>query len=84
MANGSLMIAKWAGGALITGLLFMGKGIVDNNNRHTATEVEIRKEVIEGDKEIYSKIDKVEDIVTEIRVEQATIVTTLKQIEKKL
>lgn len=69
--------------AMIAILGFMGKGIVDNDRTNTQQHIEIRKEMIAGDAIVKEKVDDVKDIVTDIRLEQRSIIETLKRIEHK-
>jgi hypothetical protein len=48
----------------------MGYGIVNNDIRNTGEHTEIREERVDGDQRVYDKIDKVEDLATEIQLEQ--------------
>ena len=76
---------------MIAILGFMGKGIVDNDRRNTNEHTNIRREVIQGDKEVHANIGRVKDIVTNIdkqQTEQRVIMQSqqrlLEKIEKKL
>ena len=77
MPNG-MMVKVVAGGIVTTAITIAGWGIVNNDVRNTASHTEIRKESLEGDEKVMVKVDKVEDIVTEIRIEQRDISSYIK------
>jgi len=70
--------------ALIAILGFMGGGIVKNDNKNTVSHTEIRKEMLVGDTAVRRTVDKVEDIVTDIRIEQTEQRVILQTIAGKL
>lgn len=84
MANGNVVIVKVVTAVVFgSGLIgFMGKGIVDNNNRNVADHVKIREERIIGDEKNEDSIDEVKDIVTDIRIEQREQMTILRRLDK--
>lgn len=86
MINGNLnKILITSGIATLTGILsFMGGGIVSNDVRNTAQHTAIRKEMVSADLATLDKIDKVKDIVTDIRLEQAEQRGLLNDIKGKL
>lgn len=65
-------------------LTFMGNGIIDNEVRNVTQHNEIRKEIYSGDMAVREKLDRVEDIVTEIKLDQRETQTMIKNIGKKL
>lgn len=65
-------------------LTFIGNGVVNNEVRNVTQHREIRKEMLSADKDISNSLDRVKDIVTDIRLEQVDQRAILKQIEKKL
>ena len=68
--------------AVMIGILgFMGGGIVENDRLNTSEHTSIRREIVVGDEAVISKVDNVKDIVTDIRLEQRTIIESLKRIE---
>ena len=75
-----------AGGvsATVALLTFIGNGVVNNEVRNVTQHREIRKEMVLGDSQIRDGLEKVKDIVTDIRLEQVEQRTLLKEIEKKL
>ncbi len=80
LGNGfSLYKTFVAGGITLTISLmgFMGKGIVDNERRNVDDHKEIRRETT-------LKIDRVKDIVTDIRIEQTEQRVLLQGIASKL
>ena len=88
MMNGNFSLYKVfvAGGITVTTsiLVFMGNGVVDNEVRNVEQHREIRKELVGGDKAVLEKVDKVEDIVTDIRLEQTEQRALLNGIASKL
>ena len=67
MANANGSMSKIIVGAIVlTAIGMTGGAFVNNGSEH----VEIRKEREQGDKDVMQKVEKVEDIVTEIRLEQ--------------
>lgn len=86
MINGSLQKILIGGGvsAAIGITSFMGYGIVNNDVRNTTQHIDIRREAIEADKEIDHSIDKVKEIVTDIRIEQSEQRVILHTIAEKL
>ena len=86
LLNGNL-IKVYVGGAISASIglaSFMGYGIVNNDIRNTTQHREIRKEMIISDKEIDKSIEKVSDIVIDIRMEQVEQREILKGIASKL
>ena len=86
MINGNLT-KIFVGGAVTVGISivsFMGYGIVNNDVRNTTGHVEIRREMLISDKEIDRNIDRVKDIVTDVRLEQVEQRGILERIEGKL
>jgi len=78
MPNG--LVTKILAGAIITTAVgAAGTGIVANEVRNVKSHENIRKEALYGDKEILVKVEKVNDIVTEIRLEQRELAVYLKQ-----
>ena len=78
MPNG--LVTKILAGAIITTAVgAAGTGIVANEVRNVKSHEDIRKEALYGDKEILVKVEKVNDIVTEIRLEQRELAVYLKQ-----
>ena len=79
MINGTLM--KWTIGGSISGIVallsFMGYGIVGNEVRNIVDHKEIREEVIE-------KVDRLRDVVVDVRLEQMEQRGFLERIEAKL
>jgi len=84
--NGNLPKLLIGGGisGCIALLGFMGSGIVTNDRNNTTQHIEIRRESLGGDLEINRSVEKVKDIVTEIRLEQAEQRVILQGIAKKL
>ena len=72
---------KWAVGIISTIFIslvgFIGKGVVDNDQRNTVEHIEIRKDSTEG-------FEKVKEIVTDIRIEQMEMRTEQKQILREI
>ena len=81
MANG--LVTKIAGTIISVSIAATGTGVIANEVRNVKSHEDIRKEFAIGDKEILKKVDKVEDIVTDIRLEQRTMTEILKRIEMK-
>ena len=80
--NGAL--GKVIAGAIITTAIgITGTGIVYNRNDAIKEFKAVRSEMAYGDTMVLIKVDKVEDIVTDIRLEQRTMTETLKRIEQK-
>jgi len=74
-----------AGVSATLGLLtFMGNGIVNNEVRNVTQHNEIRKEIYSGDTLVRDKLEKIDDDITLIKIEQKESQTILKNIEKKL
>ena len=74
------LVSKILAGAIITTAVgAAGTGIVANEVRNVKSHEDIRKEALYGDKEILVKVEKVNDIVTEIRLEQRELAVYLKQ-----
>ena len=73
MANGLLF--KIVVGAVVgTAVTLTGGSMVGNVREHT----EIRKESIAGDEKVMIKVDKISDIVTDIRLEQREMSSYIK------
>lgn len=74
-----------AGISATLGLLgFMGNGIVNNEIRNVKQHTEIRREMVIGDRSALDRVDKVKDIVTDIRIEQNQQRVLLNDIKSKL
>ena len=88
MSNGAFSIYKifiGAGVSATLGILtFMGNGIVNNDKENTNQHIIMRGERAFGDLAVTEKIDKVEDIVTDIRLEQTEQRVLLQGIAGKL
>ena len=88
MINGNFSLYKifiGAGVSATLGLLtFMGNGIVNNDKVNVSEHIAIRSEQVTADRAIYGKMDKVKDIVTDIRLEQVEQRIMLKGIAQKL
>lgn len=65
-------------------LTFMGNGVVNNEVRNVQQHREIRKEIAAGDMAVRDSVDKIKDIVTDIRIDQVEQRSILREIEKKL
>ena len=74
----SVMKVAGSSAVLLSILVFMGNGIVANENRNVKEHTEIRKEIVTVSKDARESIDRVKDIVTDIRLEQREISTLLK------
>jgi hypothetical protein len=85
-SNGNLYKIFVGGGisATLALLGFMGNGIVDNDRNNVKQHIDIRREMIEGDMDIHKNLDRVKDIVTDIRLEQTEQRVLLRGISEKL
>ena len=73
MAANGIMTKVLSGStiAVIIGAIsFIGKGVVDNDVRNTSQHIEIRREMVDGDKDLREHIAAVKDVVLDIRLEQ--------------
>ena len=86
LINGNIYKIFVGGGisATLALLGFMGNGIVNNDRSNVIQHIEIRKEMMQGDMAVTAKIDKVQDIVTDIRLKQTEQKVLLKEIKGKL
>ena len=78
------LVSKMLAGAIITTAVgAAGTGIVANEVRNVKSHVILDDKIEEGDKEVrkevLAKVDKFNDIVTEIRLEQRELAIYLKQ-----
>jgi len=87
MSNGNGLIVKTAVGfgisVIIGAQTFAGNAIYKNRETNVQEHIEIRKDIASGDSIVRSEVNEVKDIVTNIRLEQRTMVETLKRIELK-
>lgn len=81
MSATNVMTKILSGGALaliMGALTFTGTGVVNNDIRNTEQHINIRKEMVAGDKELREHVALVKDIVVDIRIEQKAISSFLK------
>ena len=82
-ANGKTKIIMYLVSCLFTIVVViaipaLASNMITNDRRNASERKEIRRDIIEGDARVMSKVDKIEDIVTEIRLEQRSLTQFIK------
>jgi hypothetical protein len=73
--NGWALKALW--GVVVTTFLFMGSGVIANDNRNSREHTEIRSEMINRDEKMMDSLHKFD-------VRQEVLIQAVNRIEKKL
>ena len=86
-ANGNgwirwLVATLW--GVLVMVIMFMGNVVRGNDLGNREAHATIVKESRASDKEIVDKIDKIDDTVTDIRLEQRTFIVEQREMKEMI